>query len=164
MSTEEQQAILELPTERTEVRARYDFVPLRERVSHSCYIQSGLVGRYGQNRNGLRQITAFHIPGDMAELHSAARPIGIGGLTALCDTILLRIEHSAIRSLAARFPAIAEAFWRDCMLDAAILMEWITNNGRRNARTRLAHILCEMSVRYGGGLIAQSYRFPITHE
>jgi hypothetical protein len=28
----------------------------------------GLVGRFGQNRDGSRQITCLHIPGDMADL------------------------------------------------------------------------------------------------
>lgn len=164
LTEEEQEAIISLPTERMEVRAKQDFVPLRAEMSHSCYIASGLVARFGQNRAGVRQLTAFHIPGDMADLHSAVRPIGIGGLTALCETVVFRIAHKDIRLLAARYPAIAEAFWRDCMLDAAILMEWIVNVGRRDARTRLAHILCEMAVRYGGGSVVASYRFPITQD
>lgn len=101
----------------------------------------------------------------MVDLHSAVRPIGFGGLTALCDTTILRIPHRAIRSLAARFPAIAEAFWRDASLDAAILTQWVINVGRRDARTRLAHIFCEMSIRYGDDCeVSPKYAFPVTQE
>lgn len=164
LTATEQEAILALPSQHVEVRARHDFVRLREEVTHSCFIASGLVARFGQSRDGLRQITAFHVPGDMADLHSAIRPIGLGGLTALCDTVLLKISHSDIRTLASQYPAVAEAFWRDCMLDAAILMEWITNIGRHDARARLAHILCEMALRYGRGCAAASYPFPVTQE
>ena len=151
LTDEEQRAILALPAREIEVRARQDFVPLGEETDYCCYIASGLVARVGQVKNGSRQITALHIPGDMADLHSAVRPIGIGGLTALTDTLILRVPHTAVRNLGRDFPAIAEAFWRDCILDAAILMQWAVNLGRKDARSRLAHILCELAIRYGGG-------------
>ena len=165
LSREEQDAILSLPTERAVVKARHDLVQVHEKTSHCCFIAAGLVARTGLTRKGARQITAFHIPGDMADLHSAVRPIGVGGLTALSDTVILRVPHPAVRALAARFPGIAEALWRDCMLDTAILMEWVVNVGARDARTRLAHIFCEMALRYGRDLEALTrYTFPITQE
>ncbi len=171
LTGEEQQAILTLPANIVQVRARHDFVQISEETSHCCLIASGLVARVGQARNGTRQITAFHIPGDMADLHSAVRPVGIGGLTALCDTVIMRVPHSAVRALAIRYPAIAEAFWRDCILDAAILMQWVVNIGRRDARARLAHILCEMAYRYaenrqlsGTAQVLCDYAFPVTQE
>jgi CRP-like cAMP-binding protein len=99
LTDEEQRAILALPAREIEVRARQDFVPLGEDTDYCCYIASGLVARVGQVKNGSRQITALHIPGDMADLHSAVRPIGIGGLTALTDTLILRVPHTAVRNL-----------------------------------------------------------------
>lgn len=165
LSEAEQDAILALPTSSIQLTRKQDFVHLNEESSYACLIASGLVGRFGQTSNGVRQITAFHIPGDMVDLHSAVRPVGIGGLTALCETTILRVPHAALRTLAARYPAIAEAFWRDCMLDAAILMQWVVNVGRRDARTRLAHILCEMAIRSGEDReILQDYSFPVTQE
>lgn len=165
LTDEEQQAILDLPATATEVRKKHDFVGLDEEVSHSCLIVSGMVGRFGQTRNGARQITAFHVPGDMADLHSVIRPIGVGGLNALCETTILRVPHIAIRKLAARYPAIAEAFWRDCLLDASVLMQWVVNIGRRDASTRLAHILCEMAIRTAQDReVPTDYAFPVTQE
>jgi CRP-like cAMP-binding protein len=165
LTDEEQQAILTLPNHLIEVRSKQDFVHINEEIPYSCLIVTGMAGRVGQTVAGARQITAFHIPGDMADLHSAVRPVGIGGLTALCDTTILRVPHTAIRQLAARYPAVAEAFWRDCMLDAAVLMQWVVNVGRRDARTRIAHILCEMSIRSGGDReVVLDYAFPVTQE
>lgn len=165
LSAVETAAILDLPTHRLEVRSRTDFVHENEESAYSCLVVSGLVGRFGQLNSGVRQITAFHISGDMADLSSAVRPIGIGGLHALTDAVILRVPHDAIRALAARHPAIAEALWRDCMLDAAILMQWVVNVGRRDARTRLAHIICEMAIRYGPDRQPlASFAFPITQE
>ena len=161
----EQQAILSLPTDRVMIRANHEFVQEREETTHCCLIASGLVGRTGLTRNGKRQITAFHIPGDMADLHSAVRPVGVGGLTAMTDTVILRVPHDAVRRIAANYPAVAEALWRDCMLDAAILMEWVVNVGQRDASTRLAHILCEMSLRYSRdrGML-EEYEFGASQE
>jgi CRP-like cAMP-binding protein len=52
-----------------------------------------------------------------------------------------------LRRVAKEYPAIAEAFWRDCVVDASILSQWVVNVGRRDARMRLAHLLCEVAVR-----------------
>lgn len=165
LSAEEQQAILALPTHAIHLARKQDFAHINEETAYACLIASGMVGRFGQTSNGVRQITAFHIPGDMVDLHSAVRPVGIGGLNALCQTTILRVPHAAIRALAARYPAIAEAFWRDCMLDAAVLMQWVVNVGRRDARTRLAHILCEMAIRSGKDReVLREYAFPVTQE
>jgi CRP-like cAMP-binding protein len=165
LSWEEQEAILSLPTHPIHLQAKQDFVHIDEEVSYSCFVASGMVSRFGQTSNGLRQTTAFHIPGDMADLHSAVRPVGVGGMSAVCETTILRVPHAAIRALAARYPAVAEAFWRDCMLDAAVLMQWVVNVGRRDAQTRLAHILCEMAIRSGRDReILLDYAFPVTQE
>jgi CRP-like cAMP-binding protein len=161
----EQQAILLLPTSHMFVRANHEFVRERKKTAFCCLIVSGLVGRIGLTRKGKRQVTAFHIPGDMADLHSAVRRVGIGGLTAMTDTSILRVPHDAVWRIAAKHPAIAEAFWRDCMVDAAILMEWILNVGQRDATTRLAHIFCEMSLRYGRDReMLYDYEFAVTQE
>ncbi|WP_260597179.1 Crp/Fnr family transcriptional regulator [Sphingomonas endolithica] len=165
LNEEERQAILALPTQEVLLRSRLDYLHVNEETSHAALVVSGMIARFGQTSDGARQLTAFHLPGDMADLLSAVRPIGIGGMNALCETVILRVPHAAIRALAARYPSIAEALWRDCMLDAAILMEWVVNVGRRNAQTRIAHIFCEMAIRAGHNRKAvQEYAFPVTQE
>ena len=37
--------------------------------------------------------------------------------------------------------------WIDTLVDASIFGEWIANVGRRDARTRIAHLLCEFAPR-----------------
>jgi CRP-like cAMP-binding protein len=165
LTEEEQQAILSLPSHPVKLHAKQNFVRINEETGYSCFIASGMVSRFGRTSRGKRQTTAFHIPGDMADLHSAVRPVGIGGMNALCETMILRVPHAAIRALTARYPAVAEAFWRDCMLDAAVLMQWVVNASRRDAMTRLAHILCEMAIRSGADReVLLKYAFPVTQE
>lgn len=160
----ELQAIRDLPIEPTRVAANRDFVRLGETTNRSCLVADGLVGRFSQAADGARQITALHIAGDMADLHSAALPTAASALQALTDTIILRVPHDAIHRTAQEFPRLAQAFWRDCVVDAANLSEWALNLGRRPALARIAHLLIEMAIRYFmiGRLHGNSYRFPAT--
>jgi CRP-like cAMP-binding protein len=164
LSPTEQAAILELPVQVERARPNNDFVRLGERVHHACFIADGLVGRFDQNANGERQITALHIPGDMPDLHSVVQPKATSALQALSPTTILRIPHQAVRVIAAAHPAIAEALWRDCMVDSMILAQWVVNVGRRDARCRIAHLICEMALRYRGtGLSGKvTFNLPMT--
>lgn len=164
LTREEQDAILNLEGHAAQARANADFVRLGEKVEHACLIVEGLAGRFGQNSDGQRQITALHIPGDMVDLHSVVVPDSGSALQALTTTTLIRIPHSALLAIARRFPGIAEAFWRDSVLDAAILSQWVVNVGRRNAIARTAHLICEMALRYEqiGRSSGMSFEFPAT--
>ena len=164
LGEQERQAILSLPGHPVQVQANRDFIRLGERVNHASLIVDGLVGRFGQNREGNRQITAVHIPGDMADLESVVAPDAGSALQALTVTTIMKVPHAALREAARRYSAIAEAFWRECVVDAAVLAEWTVNVGRRDARARAAHLLCEIACRSGavdenGG---RSFPFPAT--
>jgi CRP-like cAMP-binding protein len=147
LTDEEQSALTGLKGHFREVRAHTDFVRQGEQVDHACLVVSGLVGRFGQNTDGARQITCLHIPGDMADLPSVVSPKSGWGLAALAPTTILLLAHSDLRRLAALHPGIAEAFWRDCVADGSIFSEWVVNVGRREAISRLAHVFCEMAIR-----------------
>lgn len=160
LTVEEREAILELPSEAAQVQSNHDFVRLGEQLDHSCLVVAGYVGRFDQNSNGVRQITAVHIPGDMADLHSVVQPEATSALQALSTATILRISHDAVRATAAAFPAIAEALWRDCMVDAAVLAQWIVNVGRRDAKCRISHLLCEIATRLGAAPARGEITFP----
>jgi CRP-like cAMP-binding protein len=161
LSEAEQEAILGLPTRAVQAARGQDFVRLGDRVHHACFIVDGLVGRFDENSNGARQITALHISGDMPDLLSVVQPTATSALQALSTTTILQIAHHDLRQVAATHPAIAEAFWRDCMVDAMIMAQWVVNVGRRNAQARIAHLLCEMAVRTKADLTASQVRFDL---
>jgi CRP-like cAMP-binding protein len=138
---------LNLPSRAEHVQSNRDFVRLRQRVDHACLIAAGVVGRFGQNSEGKRQITALHLPGDMADLHSVVQPTAASALQALSIATIIRVPHTALRAATRRYPALAEALWRDCSVDASILAQWVVNVGRRDAKTRVAHLLCELATR-----------------
>ena len=148
LSEQEQRQILALPVRIKQAGPNEDFVALGERVDHACFVLAGLVGRFDQNSSGERQITALHIAGDMPDLHSVVQPTATSAFQALSTSTVLQVPHSALWAISARHPAIAEAFWRDCMVDSMVLAQWVVNVGRREAKSRLAHLLCEMAHRY----------------
>lgn len=160
----ERDALRSLPAYPQQLQTNRDFVRLGERVDHACFVVAGLIGRFGQSRDGSRQITAVHIPADMVDLHSVVAPEACSALQALCFATILRVPHRALRDVAYGYPAIAEAFWRECVVDASVLSEWMVNIGRRDARSRLAHLLCEVACRLGGaGRQARlDFDFPAT--
>jgi len=156
----EQRAILDLPTQVIEVDAKRDLVGLGQNVDHVHVVVKGVLARYGQNAEGDRQIIALHIAGDAPDLHTVVLPGDTVPLEALTSATVLRVAHADLRMLAARYPAVAEAFWRHCSIDAAITAVWVVNLGRRDARTRIAHLLCEMAMRQVDGVPGKQVNFP----
>jgi CRP-like cAMP-binding protein len=70
------------------------------------------------------------------------------------------IPHQTLRSIIQRYPGIAQALWQETLIDASTAREWIVNVGRRPAYQRLAHLLCEMSVRLNAvGRVADGMSF-----
>ena len=63
-------------------------------------------------------------------------------------------------------PAINEALWRDSLIDASIFREWVLNVGRRDAKARIAHMLCEFASRRQAAGLGSPERFelPMTQE
>jgi CRP-like cAMP-binding protein len=158
-----QQALLNLPGRIAEVRRNQDFVGIGTRASHACLVMDGLTARWGGSLNGQRQITALHVAGDMPDLYSLMLPEVTFGLQALSTTTILCVPHIALRE-AASIPEIAQAFWRDCTADAAIASEWVVNVGRRKAKPRIAHLVCEIATRLGmdGGNNSFAFHLPLT--
>jgi CRP-like cAMP-binding protein len=147
LTGEEHKAILQLPCRAVQVRARTDIVSPGETVDHACLVGKGMVGRFDQMRDGKRQIVAFHIPGDMCDLHSVVAPTAAWGMAALTHSTVIHVPHQDLRRLAFDFPQVALAFWRDGTADASILAKWVGNLGRQDARARVAHVLCELGTR-----------------
>jgi len=143
----EQDTILGLACRTAHISARHEIVSPGKAVDHACLVAKGLAARFDQMRGGQRQITAFHIVGDMCDLHSVVAPTPAWGIVALTATTVLFVPHARLRAMACTHPAIAMAFWRDGTVDASILAKWIGNIGRQDARARLAHLICEFGTR-----------------
>jgi CRP-like cAMP-binding protein len=146
------------------VGPRQDLVREGDRPHECCLVLEGFVYRYKLTTEGKRQIFSFHIPGDIPDLQSLHIDVMDHSLSSLCATKALFIPHETVCDLMRRCPRIADAFWRDTLIDAAVFREWILNLGRREAYGRMAHLLCELYVRLKAvGLTnGNGYAFPLT--
>lgn len=163
LSHVEQQAICNLPGRTAKIRANEVFVHPNEEVDHACILVEGFAARFDHTAEGKRQISAIYIPGDMPDLQSMVLSNSPSGLQALGICTVFRVPHSALRAIAGRYPAIAEAFWRNSVIDASIAFQWLLNIGRRTASARVAHLLCEIAARSNAVEGARaSFDFPMT--
>lgn len=145
------------PAGRTIVRAG-------EELNYSTLLLDGLLGRYKDLKNGQRQITHVHVPGDFADLHSFTLKRLDHALLALSPCTIARASHTRIRQITETLPHLTRVMWYSTNVDAAIHREWEVSLGRRSAIQRAAHLFCELYVRLGvvGLAEADGYRLALS--
>jgi CRP-like cAMP-binding protein len=160
LTDEDRAIVMALPGRVERFGSSQDVIALGSQTTHSCLIAEGLVARFGQTESGARQFTAFYVPGDMADLHSAVLPRVTAPIQSALHATIVFVPHVDILEALERSVALARAFWRDCVVDAQITSYWMLNLGRRGAQARVAHLLCEMTRRYQriGGSVTS---FPV---
>lgn len=159
-------AVLALPC-RTKTIERHGFIVReREKVTHSCVLLSGFAIRQKIVAAGARQIVAVHMKGDLVDLQNSFLGVADHSVQTLTDCRAALIPAEALKQLAFERPRVGMALWLDTLVDGAIFREWIANVGRRDARTRIAHLLCEISLRLevAGLGEATRYELPMTQE
>ena len=116
--------------------------------------------------NGQRQITAFHLAGDMSDLHSVVVPTASWSITALSDTKVMFYEHKDLRELVETYPGLP---WRSGGTPSPTPPAWSNGSAiwgermrRRESRTSSAKWGCAWS-RPGPGT-RRDFDFPITQE
>ena len=118
-------------------------------------------------RDGSRQIISFHVPTEFVDLQNALLGIADDSVQSANRTEAALIPRSALMELATARPALRVAMWIETLLDASIFREWVVNVGRRDSRSRIAHLLCELGTRLksiGNGAEDGHFEFPLTQE
>jgi CRP-like cAMP-binding protein len=164
LSAEERSAILDLPITVRQMRPDHDIVRERDRPSQCCLVLDGWLCRYKILETGTRQIFSFHIAGDVPDLQSLHLKVMDHNLGSFVQSTVAFIQHDSIRSLARDFPHVCNVLWRDTLIDAAIFREWMVGMGRRNAPSRIAHLICELFTKMRAVGLTKGYTcdFPIT--
>jgi CRP-like cAMP-binding protein len=159
-------AVLALPHTVKSLEQHFYIIRERDRATHSCLLLSGFAIRHKIVAGGLRQIVAIHMKGDMVDLQNSLLGCADHSVQALTRAEVAFIPRDAIRKIAFDRPAVGMAMWQDTLVDGSIFREWIANVGRRDARTRLAHLLCEFALRSEAAGIGThaAYTLPMTQE
>jgi len=164
LSDDERNALQSITGTIKTLDAHQDIVREGDRPSACCLILEGFAYRYKLTETGKRQILSFHIPGEIPDLQSLHLDVMDHSLGTLARSKLAFLSHETVRDLTRRCPRIADAFWRETLIDAAIFREWMVGLGRREAYARVAHLLCELYVRLKAVGLANghAYELPLT--
>ena len=156
LGQDDRDAVLGLPFMMRKLGAGANIVRAGQETA-SCYaLLAGFAYRHNIVKDGSRQILGINLPGDLIDLQFAMLRPADNNVQALTAVEIAVIPLSAAIRLMRSRPAIAEAIWSDMLADMSVFKEWIANVGRRDARARIAHIICELAVRqaaigYGQG-------------
>jgi CRP-like cAMP-binding protein len=147
-----------------DLRADQDVIRVQDRTSQCCVIIDGFACRYKILPSGKRQIFSFQIPGDIPDLQSLHIQVMDHNVGTVVPSKVAFISHETVRAFLRTHPRIADVFWRDTLIEAAIFREWMAGIGRRDAYARIAHLLCELFIRLKAvGLTdGDSYQMPVT--
>lgn len=149
LSHEERRALDDAGSSPRDVKAGVDLVSEGDRADDLLILTEGWAFRYATTERGGRQISALLLPGDIGNLDSLMFDHLEYGVRTLTDAMVVELPRARALALGDRFPAIARMFTRLAMSENRVLTKWLLLLGRRSARERLAHLLCELSVRLG---------------
>ena len=159
-------ALKALPYTLRQFRMNQVVVREGDRPGECGLIVAGFCIRSKTIADGRRQILSIHIPGDLPDLQNLHIATMDHDLVALSDCTLAYIGHAAMRQLIRARPTVGDIFWRDTLLDAAVVREWIVNVGLRAAHNRLAHLIVELRerLRLIGQVSGNTFVMPLTQE
>ena len=162
----DRRALLSLPHMVRTVEPNHYLVREYDRAQYACVILEGYAIRHKIVTGGHRQIVSVHMKGEFVDLQNAMLNTADHSVQMLTRGKVAMIDRADIDRIAFAHPNVGRAMWTDSLVDASIFREWITNVGRREARVRIAHLLCEFSLRLKvAGLGEQTnYELPMTQE
>lgn len=166
LSAEDRAAFQSLPLTIKELNAGSYIVRERDQIKNCCILLSGFAFRSKIVGNGGRQILSIHIPGDFVDIQHAMLGTADHNVQLLTTGEIAFVSAAAVKELAFKHPTIGQALWLETLVDGSIFREWIANVGRRDARTRIAHLLCEFAVRLHAAGLTEGHRYelPMTQE
>jgi CRP-like cAMP-binding protein len=165
-SDDDRAAFLSLPFGIKELTAGSYIVREREEIKNCCILLSGFAFQSKIVGNGGRQILSIHIPGDVVDIQHAMLGTADHNIQMLTAGKVALVPAAALKELAFEHPAIGQAMWLETLVDGSIFREWLANVGRRDARTRISHLLCEFTVRLHTAGLTEGHRYelPMTQE
>ncbi len=98
--------------------------------------------------DGREQVMGYLIKGDMCDLHVTLLSHMDHSIRTLTPATVALIPEESINQIFEDYPRLARALSWSMMVDEAIARHWILNIGLRPAEARVAHLFCEMFLRF----------------
>jgi CRP-like cAMP-binding protein len=166
LDSADEQALLNLPHRIVSVPKNRAVITEGEAVAYCWLLLSGFCVRYKFTGGGGRQIVSIHMKGDLVDLQNAIVGVADHGVQTLSACQMAKIPLAAIHRLTDERPRIKDAMWHDTLVDGSIYREWVLNVGRRDAHTRVAHLLCEFALKLEAVSLGEQlhYELPMTQD
>jgi CRP-like cAMP-binding protein len=166
LSDEEEQALRATIDGFEQVPAKRVLIKRGEPLKHSVLLLDGLMCRYKDLRNGRRQISALHVPGDFLDLHGFTLKKLDHDVMALTASQVAFADFGKLTKLTEEFPHVTRLLWFSTNLDAAIHREWELSLGQRTGVARAAHLFCELYHRLSivGGVEGKTFPFAVNQS
>jgi CRP-like cAMP-binding protein len=166
LSDADRQALMSLQHSVRKVPAGAHLVRDGEPPEQCALLLSGYAYRYKITGDGARQIISLHVAGEFVDLQNSFLPVSDHSVQTLTEADVAFVPLQAVREITLTHPGVGRAMWIDTLIDSSIFREWVVNVGRRDSRARVAHILCEFSLRLEAAGLARDHRYelPMTQE
>lgn len=157
-------ALEKLPFRLVQIAKGEEIVPEGAVSTMCCLVVDGLVHRSKALPDGQRQIFSLHLRGDIPDLHGLHLRTMDHSLVATARCEVAFVSHDAINAILEPSPSLTGLLWRDTLIDAAAFRAWMLMIGQAEAPVRMAHLFCELYVRYAAvGLMRDGgYPLPIS--
>jgi CRP/FNR family transcriptional regulator, nitrogen fixation regulation protein len=130
-----------------------------EAAEYIYKVVSGAARTYKLLNDGRRQISAFHLPGDVFGLEAASNHYF--SAEAITSATILVIKRSALVAMAARQNDVANELWTLTASALGKVQNLMVTLGRKNAQERMAAFLLEMS---GRACDKQTIELPMSRQ
>lgn len=148
LSEQDREALAALLRKRQRrIEARRDIVLEGQPPRHAIFMLAGWSCRYKHLHDGRRQTMAYLLPGDVCDLAIFGLPVLDHSLASIGPARIAEVPRHDMLDFLDRHPRIARAFAWVRVVAEAIGREWLVNLGQRSAGEKLAHLLCELSLR-----------------
>jgi CRP-like cAMP-binding protein len=166
LSKADRDAVLALPCTLRTLESGSYLVREGEPPVRCGIIVSGFAYRLKITGAGARQIISIHLPGDAVDFQNLYLDVADHSVQMLTRGEVAFVQREDLQKLVRVNTAVAEAVFVKTLVEASIFREWVVNVGRRTARERIAHVLCEMGARLHALGLAEEYGYelPMTQE
>jgi len=140
---------------------RLDLIRDDEGCGDAILVLEGFACRYKQRQTGQRQIMAYLLPGDLCEVDVRYLGRMDHAVGTLVPSLVVRIPRQNLTDLIARHPNVAQALRVARLSEEATSREWVVNLGCRSALERMAHLFCELMIRFEMAGLAEDDSCPL---
>jgi CRP-like cAMP-binding protein len=166
LSDRDQRAILGLPHKIRRLEAQSYILREGDLPDRCAVLLEGYAVRHKLTGDGSRQILAINIPGEALDFQNLFLEEADHNVQMLSRGVIADVPREAIEELIVAHSEIGRAILITTLVEASIFREWVVNIGRRDSRSRIAHLLCEFAYRLNAQDLSTygNYELPITQE